>query len=232
MSLSIRGPNCPMNVQICDSLFQLNKFEDCKNEICDNLRRFSGNKSKTFEVRRDVVGIKYGVISFAQLFKLVVSQIESVIKDTTNRSLSLFYLNQQETVKKVCAIMRESEKVDDRPKWKIFKDMGKCDVLSIQEIEVWFLRCLIMFAFINTFIEMQEEILSPLEIARRKRAFNVVHQNYVNEAWKDFLFMKLLLKNPNLLLDYCKYSRARAGPLSRNQYEVIRQFRVRVMQNL
>lgn len=136
MSLSMRGPNCPMNVQICESLFQLNKFEQCKNEICENLRRFTGNKSKVFEVRRGVVGIKWWVISFAQLFQLVLSQIDDVIKDTTNRSLSIFYLNEQETVKKVCAIMRANEKVDNRPKWKILKDMGKCDVLSIQEIEV------------------------------------------------------------------------------------------------
>lgn len=128
--------------------------------------------------------------------------------------------------------MRANEKVDDRPKWKILKDLEKCDILSIPEIEVGFPWWVTMFAFIYTFIALQEEVLSPLEIARRKRAFNVVHQNYINEAWKDFLFMKLLLKNPSLLLDYCKYSSTRAGPMSKTQYKVIRQFRVRFMQNL
>lgn len=94
----------------------------------------------------------WGYLIHTVPFKLVLSQIDDVIKDTTNKSLSLFYLNEQETVKKVCAIMRANEKVDDRPRWKILKDLEKCDVLSIPEIEVGFLGCIIMFAFLYTFI--------------------------------------------------------------------------------
>ncbi|KAH8418332.1 hypothetical protein KR222_000108 [Zaprionus bogoriensis] len=185
MALKRRGHNCPMNMQICDALFQLNQFENCKKEIGDNLRRFQGVKSKNFEKR--------GIV------------IDGVIKDTTNRSLSMFYLNFRKVVEKVSAIIKANERIDDRPRWKILKEMEKCDVQSIPDEE--------------------EEQLSPLEIARRKRAFNVIHQNYMNMSWHDVVFMKLLLKNPNLLLDYCHYSKDIVGPLSKNQYDVVRRFR-------
>lgn len=42
----------------------------------------------------------------------------------------------------ICQFVREKEqkelktKVDVRPLWKILKDQGKCDVLSIPEIDV------------------------------------------------------------------------------------------------
>lgn len=73
MTLRKYGHNCPINLQICDSIFQLNQFEKCKNEICDNLRRFAGNKANLFETRRDVVDIKYKIMPIIQLVKLVPS---------------------------------------------------------------------------------------------------------------------------------------------------------------
>lgn len=77
-------------------------------------------------------------------------------------------------------------------------------------------------------ISEQEEILSPLEIARRKRAFNVIHQTYLNDSWYDVLFMKNLRKNPNLLLDQCKNSRPFLETLSNKQYDIVRRFMVSI----
>lgn len=50
-----RGPNCPINLQICDNLFELNQFETCNCELRDNLRKFIGVKARNFELRRLVV---------------------------------------------------------------------------------------------------------------------------------------------------------------------------------
>lgn len=55
------------------------------------------------------------------------------MRDTTNESLSQFYLNNQKTVKKVSVILKAKEKIDDRPKWKILKELDMCDVLSIPD---------------------------------------------------------------------------------------------------
>lgn len=73
MAFKTYGHSCPINMQICDSIFQLNQFENCKREISENLRRFAGNKANNFETRRVVVGIKYKIMPIPQLFKLVLS---------------------------------------------------------------------------------------------------------------------------------------------------------------
>lgn len=106
------------------------------------------------------------------------------------------------------AILKANEMRDTRPMWKILKEQEKCDVLSIPEVE--------------------EENPSPLEIARRKRAFNVIHQNYLNLSWHDVLFMKTIRKNPNLLLDQCKNSRNFLANLSQTQYDIVRRFIVSI----
>ncbi|EDV98263.1 uncharacterized protein LOC6568884 [Drosophila grimshawi] len=178
------GPNAPINLQICDALFDLNEFEQSMAECFDNTQAFVGVKSEKFESRFDVVN--------------------DVIKDVTGKSMSLFYLKNSKLIARVREINKAKEIIDDRPRWKILRDLGKCDILSIPEVE--------------------EEILSPLEIARRARAFNVIHQTYLNDSWADVLFMKQLSNNPNLLLDQCKRSKNFLNALSHRQYDIVRQF--------
>lgn len=72
----------------------------------------------------------------------------------------------------------------------------------------------------------QEELLSPLEIARRLRAFNVFHQTYLSISANDVIFLKNLRKNPSLLLTQCKRSRAVLKALTDKQYDVVRRFMV------
>lgn len=55
-----RGPNCPINLQICDALFELNQFENSAIELHDNIRNFVGVKAKTFETR--VMVVRYNCI--------------------------------------------------------------------------------------------------------------------------------------------------------------------------
>ncbi|XP_030567638.1 uncharacterized protein LOC115767473 [Drosophila novamexicana] len=179
-----RGPICPINLQICDALFELNQFETSACELHDNIRSFMGVKSRNFSKRLMVVN--------------------DVIKDVTDKSMSLFFLKNLKLIQRVSEINKAKGFVDTRPLWKILRDQEKCDVLSIPETV--------------------EEVLSPLEIARRARAFNVIHQNYLNDSWYDVLFMKNLRKNPSLLLDQCKRSKSFLQTLAFKQYEIIRQF--------
>lgn len=79
-----------------------------------------------------------------------------------------------------------------------------------------------------SFMHKQEIFLSPLEIARRKRAFNVIHQTYLNESWYDVLFLKNLRTNPSLLLRQCKNSRQFLETLVNKQYDVVRRFIVSI----
>ncbi|EDW10428.2 uncharacterized protein LOC6580681 [Drosophila mojavensis] len=179
-----RGPNCPINLQICDALFELNQFENSAIELHDNIRSFIGVKAKNFQTR--------------------VMVVNDVIKDVTSRAMSLFFMKNRKLIQRVREINKAKEFVDTRPLWKILRDQKKCDVLSIPEII--------------------EEILSPLEVSRRARAFNVIHQNYLNDSWYDVLFMKNLRNNPSLLLDQCKRSKSFLKTLAFKQYEIIRQF--------
>ncbi|XP_060657836.1 uncharacterized protein LOC132792457 [Drosophila nasuta] len=184
MALKKRGASCPINLQICDALFELNQFENCNKELHDNMRVFIGVKAKTFEKR------------------LVV--VDDVIKDVTGKAMSLFFLRNQKLIRHVSELTKAKAIVDKRILWKKLRDQKKCDVVSI--------------------LETEEEILPPIEIARRKRAFNVVHQTYMNDSWYDILFMKNLRKNPSLLLPQCKRSNSFVESLVNKQYDIVRQF--------
>ncbi|XP_032572329.1 uncharacterized protein LOC6609985 [Drosophila sechellia] len=173
-----------INLDICDVLYELNQFENSKAEMHNNMRVFIGNKRKSFEQRQLVV--------------------DGVIKDVTGEAMSAFFTKNLKTVSIVHDLIKERERVDNRPLWKILKEQGKCDVQSIPEVP--------------------EEMLSPMEIARRKRAFNIFHQSYINDSWIDVLFMKMLCKNPNLLLPQCKESSYFLQQLSSKQYEIVRKF--------
>ncbi|XP_017123140.1 uncharacterized protein LOC108143331 [Drosophila elegans] len=173
-----------INLDICDVLYELNQFENSKAEMHNNMRVFIGNKRKSF-VQRQLV-------------------VDGVIKDVTGEAMSAFFTKNLKTVNIVHDLIKEKERVDSRPLWKVLKEQGKCDVQSIPEVP--------------------EEMLSPMEIARRKRAFNIFHQSYINDSWIDVLFMKMLCKNPNLLLPQCKESSYFLQNLSSKQYEIVRKF--------
>ncbi|XP_064544843.1 uncharacterized protein LOC135432893 [Drosophila montana] len=176
--------NAPVNLEVCDALYELNQFENAKAELYNNTRIFTGNKTKAFENRLLVV--------------------DENIKDACGDGLSPFILENEKLMSHVKELLNEKAKVDKRPLWKILKEQGKCDILSIPEI--------------------QEQILSPLEIARRKRAFDICNQVYIDRTWIDILFLKNLRDNPNLLLEQCKNSNGFLRSLTDNQYEIIKKF--------
>ncbi|XP_030571073.1 uncharacterized protein LOC115770100 isoform X1 [Drosophila novamexicana] len=176
--------NAPVNLEVCDALYELNQFENAKAELYNNTRIFTGNKTKAFENRLHVV--------------------DENIKDACGDGLSPFILDNENVMSLVKELLNEKARVDNRPLWKKLKEQGKCDILSIPEIK--------------------EQILSPLEIARRKRAFDICNQVYIDRTWIDILFLKNLRDNPNLLLDQCKNSKGVLRSLTENQYEVIKKF--------
>jgi len=47
--------DAPINLEVCDALYDMNRFESAKAELHDNARLFTGNKSKMFEQRLEVV---------------------------------------------------------------------------------------------------------------------------------------------------------------------------------
>ncbi|KAH8301810.1 uncharacterized protein [Drosophila kikkawai] len=173
-----------IQLDICDVLYELNQFENSKAALHNNMRVFTGNKRKSFEQR--------------------VVVIDGVIEDVTGEAMTAFFSKNHKTAEVVNNLMKQKLKVDTRPLWKVLKELGQCDVQSIQDVE--------------------EELLSPMEIARRKRAFNIFHQSYINDSWVDVLFMKMLCKNPNLLLPQCKESSYFLHNISRKQYEIVRKF--------
>ncbi|EDW60316.2 uncharacterized protein Dvir_GJ21410 [Drosophila virilis] len=170
-------------------------------QICDaliDLNNFELSDMELHDNARQFVGAK------SSLFNKRLLVVEAIIKDVTGRAMSLFFLKNHKLIQQACDLYKASLIKDTRPMWKILRDQQKCDILSIPEIE--------------------EVLLSPLEKARRSRAFNVIHQTYLNDSWVDVVFMKELRKNPNLLLDQCKRSKRLLQILSVEKYDVVRQF--------
>lgn len=68
--------------------------------------------------------------------------------------------------------------------------------------------------------------MSPLERARRTRAYNIFNQTYLNKSGINVFFLKELRKNPCLLLEQCHRSNAVLKVLSETQYGIVKRFMV------
>ncbi|XP_030370081.1 uncharacterized protein LOC115620798 [Scaptodrosophila lebanonensis] len=71
-------------------------------------------------------------------------------------------------------------------------------------------------------LEKEEEVLSPLEIARRKRIFKIYNQTYLNRSWIDVMFLRKLRENSNLLLDQSMESTPCLRQLANRDYKTLR----------
>ncbi|XP_065364632.1 uncharacterized protein p-cup [Calliphora vicina] len=183
-AMAIDDNNAPINLEICDALYELNKFEDYKVQLHDNTRKFFGKKVAAF------------------LNRLIV--VDENFKDTIGETLGPFILKNEKYFAAVLEKIEREKHIDPRPLWKILKDQEKCDVLSI--------------------LEKEELLLSPRELARRRRAFKVFNQIYFNKSWIDVIFLKHLRENKNLLLPQSKVSTPFLRQLTHTKYDVVIKF--------
>ncbi|XP_052844028.1 uncharacterized protein LOC128257190 isoform X1 [Drosophila gunungcola] len=179
----LQRDDAPINLEVCDALYEMNQLENSKAELHNNTRLFTGNKIKLFDQRLIVV--------------------DENIEDACGPSMTNFIHENEKLIVHLKEVLNKY-KDDTRPLWKILKEQEKCDVQSIPEIE--------------------NEMLSPLEIARRNRAFDVFNQMFIDRSWHDVIFLKHVRKNPNLLLDQCKKSNEFLKTLTFKKYDEIKNF--------
>ncbi|TMW48458.1 hypothetical protein DOY81_006455 [Sarcophaga bullata] len=181
---AIDDNSAPINLEICEALYELNRFEDCKVELHDNTRKFIGKK----------------VVHF--LKRLVT--VDENFNDSLGENLGPFILKNEKHFAAVLEKIERAKYIDTRPLWKILKEQQKCDVLSI--------------------LEKEELLLSPREVARRRRAFKVFNQIYFNKSWIDVIFLKHLRANKNLLLSQSKVSAPLLRQLTNTKYDIVIKF--------
>ncbi|KAL7745040.1 hypothetical protein ACLKA6_008108 [Drosophila palustris] len=170
-------------------------------EICDalyELNQFENAKAELHNNTRLFSSNK------SKSFEDRLIVVDENIKDACGNGLSPFILENEKLFNQMSEVLNIERNVDKCPLWQILKEQEKCDVLSIPEIE--------------------DKLLSPREIARRRRAFDICNQVYMDRSWTDVLFLKNLRTNPNILMEQCKKSNQFVGTLTVKQYEVVRQF--------
>ncbi|EDW44385.1 GM22384 [Drosophila sechellia] len=111
---NLQRSDAPINLEVCDALYELNRLENAKAELHDNTRLFTGNKTKMFEQR------------------LVV--VDENIEDACGPSMTQYISDKEKLIVHLKEVQNKY-KPDTRPLWKILKEQEKCDVLSIPEIE-------------------------------------------------------------------------------------------------
>ncbi|KAH8303207.1 uncharacterized protein r-cup [Drosophila kikkawai] len=152
-----------VTMEMADCLYDLNRFEDNKALLHENVRRNIGTSREPFARRLHAVNAN--------------------LKDSTGDSLTKFYMEHSTAMPGFYEHKRDQlVKADKRPLWKIRQDNQECDVQS--------------------YIDRKEVLLSPLESERRFRKTKNFYQNYLGRNWTDFIFMKTLRDNPQLLLDH------------------------------
>ncbi|XP_022209193.1 uncharacterized protein LOC111065371 [Drosophila obscura] len=164
-----------------------------------DLSRFESNKLLLSDNVRRHVGTSM------EPFEKRLMVVNENFKDSLGDSLASFFMRKSSSLKSFYEQKRrELEPRDRRPHWKIIRELEQCDVQSVQEEE--------------------RETLSPLEQARRRRKTKIFYQNYLNRAWTDFLFLKTLRQNPNLLLDQYFGSSKERGEYLDNSFQRIKTF--------
>ncbi|XP_061397899.1 uncharacterized protein LOC133333604 [Musca vetustissima] len=114
-ALALDDYNAPLNLEICDALYELNRFENCKVELHDNTRKYCNKKVTAFLNRLTVVDENF--------------------KDNLGDTLGPFIIKNGKYFDEVLEAYKRSQHVDTRPLWKRMKEDEKCDVLSILEKE-------------------------------------------------------------------------------------------------
>ncbi|XP_068159042.1 uncharacterized protein r-cup [Drosophila tropicalis] len=181
------GPNdAGINMELADTVYDLNRFEDNKRMLHDFVRKYVGTSVKPFEHRLNIVN-------------------ENFNDCMGDDSLGTFLMENSSKLGGCFEQMRREKLPPDlRPRWKILKELNECDVQSVYDKE--------------------EKMLSPLEMARRKRKTKNFYQNYLNRAWTDIFFLKTLRHNPNLLLDRYIGSSAQRGEYLNKSFERVKKF--------
>lgn len=111
--LSVLNTNQPLNLQVCNALYDLNDFEFSALELKAKGRRFTGHKIKSFEEKFEIV--------------------ESNISESLGEALFQFIQEYKQYFQIIVALREKIENPDERPRWKILRDNHECDVMSIME---------------------------------------------------------------------------------------------------
>ncbi|XP_017125592.1 uncharacterized protein LOC108144954 [Drosophila elegans] len=103
--------NANISMELADALYDLNRFEDNKSLLHNNMRRHAGTALKGFENRLFVV--------------------DENLKDCTGYSLANFFMEHSTQLPGFYEQKQEElRKADKRPLWKILKEREECDVQS------------------------------------------------------------------------------------------------------
>lgn len=111
--LKVLNSNQPLNLQVCNALYDLNDFECAALELKSKGRRFKGHKIKAFQEKFEIV--------------------ESNISESLGEALFEFIQEYKQYFKLITLMRQKLENPDERPRWKILRDNKECDVLSILE---------------------------------------------------------------------------------------------------
>ncbi|XP_033168812.1 uncharacterized protein LOC117146596 [Drosophila mauritiana] len=100
-----------VSMELGDALYDLNRFEENKSLLHDNVRRHAGTALKSFENR--------------------LLLVDENLKDCTGFSLANFFMEHSSQLPGFYAHQQEElRRADTRPLWKILKERRECDVQS------------------------------------------------------------------------------------------------------
>lgn len=133
--LDLKPNDVSIDIQECDCLYELNQFEKNKLAISNKLRNYNGVHEVPFKER--------------------LITMEANYDDILGKNAGPCLLNMRTTLPKLNTQKNELG-IDERPTWKILRDLEQCDAVSIKTVEVitlWQLSYLSYKQKVNFFIE-------------------------------------------------------------------------------
>ncbi|XP_058452882.1 uncharacterized protein LOC131431284 [Malaya genurostris] len=150
-----RGEDFPCSLQECRALFELDQFEEHVKVASNRKRHFVGHRLKDMEDE-----IQLGVRNY-----------ENILGDRAGPCL----YRQRHRFKRIAGERKLGEQDNAKPAWKVKRDRGECDVMSVLEL-------VIKHPHIR-------------EKKRQEKNLKMLGQVYLNRGWKDLMFLNSLRKD-------------------------------------
>ncbi|XP_058820866.1 uncharacterized protein LOC131683062 isoform X2 [Topomyia yanbarensis] len=149
-----RGMDFPCSLQECRALFELDEFEEHVKVASNKKRHFVGHRLNDME----------------EEIRLGIRNYENILGEQAGPCL----YRHRHRLRKIAA-ERELNRVDTRPGWKVKRDRGECDAVSVAELVI--------------------KHPHVREKKRQEKNLKMLGQIYLNRGWKDLLFLRSLQKD-------------------------------------
>jgi hypothetical protein len=138
LGIKLDASNFSCNLQECDCIYEQNELEQNLVKLSQKSRQFVGHRLQVFDERKHVVSLDC-IDESSSLELIALFKVKSNIEDIFGKNAKNCLLEREKTITKQYQENNIRSK-SDRPLWKVLRENELCDVVSVLEIKVKYIK--------------------------------------------------------------------------------------------